>query len=190
MRAKQLSIVLVCTPFATLVMEWLDSGLFARLFSPFLHRLELVSWIPKLSRDLDEIAYRHFHYPPDPYLYWYAYTLVLVSLIALFAVFIFWREMGPDGWRFRAGLQLNDRLVRSRREQIGALLGGLMFLLWPWFGLSMLGTTGRSLPPGWAHDIFMALCLVMYGATLAAGPALIKFVVLRRRSLRQRWFDE
>lgn len=169
-------------PFGTLSVEWFEKGFFASLIGPHLHRLELVQLIPKLSRDLDAIAYHHFHYPPDPYLYWYAVTLGLVTGFAILAMPAMLNEMTRDGWRTFPSARQTEDLLKGGWKQFIPLAGLAMFLLWPWIGLSML-TPGRrfSMPPGLLHDLFSALFFVLYAGAVACGPALIKFVMLRLR---------
>ena len=182
---KHLPVMPMAIPFVTLAAEWVHRGLFAHWLSPVVDRLELVRWIPKLSRDLDAIAYHHFHYPPDPYLYWYAATLGLVTVFALSSIPAMLDEMTRDGWRTFPGAQHTEDLLKGGWRPLAAVAGIAMFLLWPWIGLSTL-TPGRrgSMPPGLLHDLFVVLFFVLYAGTVACGPAFIKFVVLRRRERR------
>lgn len=181
-RKKQLSLIALAIPFGTLGVEWVEEGFFASLVSPHLHRLELVQWIPKLGRDLDAIAYHHFHYPPDPYLYWYAVTLGLVTGFAILFIPAMLNEITREGWRDSPGARQTEDLLTSGWKRLFALAGIAMFLLWPWIGLSILTPGMRfSMSPGLLHDLFTALFFVLYAGAVACGPALIKFVMLRRR---------
>ena len=177
---KVITVAILLVPFATLALEWANTGLFARLISPSIPRLELVKWFPKLSRDLDAIAYHHFHYPPDPYLYWFAITLIVMTGLAFAVMPIAFGEMTRDGWRSAPNNPRTEEIVNSGWKQLAVLLGLLTFILWPWLGLSFLDPGRQSFPPGLIHDLFMALFLAMYGLALACGPALVKFVLVRR----------
>ena len=61
------ALTLIFLPVAMLVIKWVDHDLFAIILGPYVTRYELVDFIPKLNRDVQEISRRYVAYMAEPY---------------------------------------------------------------------------------------------------------------------------
>ena len=152
-----------CLPF---VLTWSTPTALPDLFSPLMGRDDVLSMVPKLNRDFDAIAARHFDYAPEPYVYAYFFALVAATVGGI--AFIPRNALVLRRPARKAAIK--GRIPNTYRGAIALLAGVAMFLFWPWFGLSLMGAGDVSIPPGIFHDVLMILLLFMYGQAIAAGP--------------------
>ena len=165
------AVFMVSFALASLVpflLLWMAPTALPELISPLVTVEDLVRLVPKLSRDSDAIASRHFDYRPEPYLYAYFTALVASTALALALT----PRTSANVQRPARKRSILKRRPRRIKQWIGMLAGLAMFLIWPWIGLSFIGDGRRGFPPGAFHDLWMIALLAMYGLALSTSPAM------------------